>query len=489
MLNRSTSSKVARSASLEQLLEYLGAWTTGTGPLFQRLARAIAASIERGELGHGSRLPSERSLAAATWVSRGTVVAAYDVLMGEGLTDRRSGSGTFVVSGDGHGLPQGREGSRLVAHLAQRGDHTTGSTSVGHEVIDLSISVLDDPSDLPEVALSTTDLAVAVPRTGYDPRGQLDLRTTIAALLTEQGLASDPDHLVVTTGAQQAISIAAACWVRPGDVVVVEDPTYPGALAAFTTAGADIRGLPLDRNGVRVEALEEALADRPVLVYLQSVLHNPTGVVLTPDRRRRVAALLTASRVPLVEDVALAGLTWARPAPLIAAHAPDHPIAVVGSLSKLFWSGLRVGFVRAPRPVAQRLARIKTIQDLGSSTVSQILAARLLQHPDTPVFTTRRNAELRQRFAVASRLLEQHLPEWSCSTPDGGLSLWIGLPGPYASRFATVALAHGVAVAPPESLSATGRHPDHLRLSITHPEPILRAGIERLAFAWQSFTP
>ena len=354
MLNRSTSAKVARSASLEQLLDYLGAWTAGPGPIFQRLARAIAASIERGELPHDTRLPSERSLAAAAWVSRGTVVAAYDVLLGEGLADRRTGSGTFVVSGDGPGLPQGREGSRLVAHLTQRGEDPPGV-----DLIDLSISVLDDPAGLPRVSVSTAELAGAVPGTGYDPRGQLDLRTTIAERLTDQGLTSTPDQLVITTGAQQAISAAIACWVRPGDVVLVEDPTYPGALAALTAAGAVVRGIPLDRNGVRVDALEEALADRPALVYLQSALHSPTGAVLSTDRRRRIAALLTASRVPLVEDIALAGLGWAGPSAQIASHAPDHPIAVVGSISKMFWSGLRVGFAADSMPRTSCLHRAK----------------------------------------------------------------------------------------------------------------------------------
>ncbi len=493
MLNRSTSAKVARSASLEQLLDYLGAWTTGPGPIFQRLARAIAASIERGELPHDTRLPSERSLAAAAWVSRGTVVAAYDVLLGEGLADRRTGSGTFVASSDGPGLPQGREGSRLVAHLAARSDNLAGKRPTGTytdaDLIDLSISVLDDATALPHASVSTAELIGAVPDTGYDPRGQLDLRTTIAERLTGYGLASTPDQLVITTGAQQAISAAIACWVRPGDVVVVEDPTYPGALAALTAAGAVIRGLPLDRHGVRIEALEEAVADRPALAYLQSTVQSPTGVVLSSDRRRRIAALLTASRLPLVEDIALAGLTWAGPTVPIASHAPDHPIAVVGSISKMFWSGLRVGFVRAPLPVAQRLARIKTIQDLGSSTVSQLMASRLLQHPDSPAFTAQRNDELQRRCVIIAALIAAQLPAWSCPLPAGGLSLWVGLPGPYATRFAAVALAHGVAVAPPESLSVTGEHADHFRLSVAHPELILRVGVERLVGAWAAFTP
>ncbi len=479
MSNRSTSAKVDRSSHLERLLADIGEWTTGSGPLLQRLARAIAGAIERGELPHGSRLPSERSLAVATWVSRGTVVAAYDVLVGDGLAMRRTGSGTFVIAGDGPGLPQGREGSRLVAHLAERADEQ-------RPMIDLSISVLDDPVGLPDVSVSTRDLAAAMPAGGYDPRGQLGLRTALARHLTDQGLPSEPDQLVVTTGAQQAISTAVACWVRPGDVVLVEDPTYPGALSAFTAAGAELRGLPVDRHGVQPAALARELQDRPALVYLQSALHSPTGVALSPGRRREVARLLVEARVPLVEDIALAGLAWETVAPPIAAQATTHPIAVVGSLSKLFWSGLRVGFVRAPVPVAQRLARIKTTQDLGSSTFGQLAAERLLAHPDTPAFLRRRNHELQHRHRLVVQLLAEHLPTWTVHEPAGGLSQWIRLPVTDASRFAAVALDHGVAVATATALSPSGGHRDHVRLSIAHPEPVLRAGIERLAAAWHA---
>lgn len=481
MANRATSAKVARSADLTRLLGDLGDWTVGPGPLFERLARSVAGAIERGEVAHGARLPSERALAAATWVSRGTVVAAYDLLVGEGRADRRGGSGTFVIALDATALPQGREGSRLVAHLAERADDDTA------DVIDLAIAVLDDPGELPEVQVATADLAASVPASGYDPRGLAELRVALADRLARVGLPAQADHVVVTSGAQQAISLAAACWVRPGDVVLVEDPTYPGALSAFAAAGATVVGLPVDGDGVRLGPLADALAGRPALVYLQSALHNPTGVVLSPSRRDRIAELLVRAKVPLVEDVALAGTVWLPSSAPIAARAPDHPVAVVGSVSKRFWSGLRVGYVHAPRPVAQRLARIKTTHDLGTSAVGQLLAARLLAHPGADAFVARRNEELRHRHAVLRALLARELPTWTPAPVAGGLSVWVCLPAPVADRFASVALAHGVAVAPAGSFSPGGGHADHLRLSVSASEADLRRGIARLASAWAAF--
>src|SRR5437588_1917956 len=303
MSTRATSAKVARIDVLRLLAEEIGDWSGGSGPLYRQLATAIARAVERGAVAHGSRLPAERALAAAISVSRGTAVAAYDQLVAEGLIERRRGSGTYAIGRGSLALPAGREGSALVARLVDRSARPT-------DVIDLSISVLHDAQALPPVGVTSTDLIGVAPDTGYSPWGLVGLRTAVADLLDTWGLPTRPEQVVITTGAQQAISIAAACWVRPGDVVVVDDPTYPGAVSAFTAAGAELIGVPVDSRGVRVDALRSALADRPALVYLQSTLHSPTGVVLAEGRRDAIATLLAEARVPLVEDIALAGLAW-----------------------------------------------------------------------------------------------------------------------------------------------------------------------------------
>ena len=478
MMNRSTSARVARSSAVDRLAQDLGDWNVGSGPLFRRLARAMADTVERGTLAHEARLPSERALASAIWVSRGTVVAAYDQLEADGVIERRRGSGTFVAAAARpEGLPADREGSALLARLVG-----SGTTALG--VIDLSIAVLHDAPGLPDITITTAELSASADRDS--PWGDVVLRRSVADLLTAQDLPTEPDQVVITTGAQQAISAAAACWVRPGDRVVVEDPTYPGAIAAFRAAGADVVGVGVDRHGVVLDALATAVNDRPALVYLQSAGHNPTGSVMPESRRRAVADLIATARVPLVEDIALGGLAWSgppqrRPVPPIAARIPDHPSAVVGSFSKLFWSGLRVGFARAPRPVASRLARVKATQDLGSSSAGQTLAARLLDHPDTPRFLADRNAVLRARAEHLMAELGRELPTWTWDRPLGGLSLWVRLPTPDADRFAHAALARGVAVATSEGLSASNAHPDRIRLSFAAPEPELTEAVRRLA--------
>jgi DNA-binding transcriptional MocR family regulator len=478
MTNRATSAQLDRLSAVEAVVAELGDWASGAGSIYRQLARGLTTGIERGALPGGFRLPSERALAEVLSVSRGTAVAAYDVLVADGMVERRRGSGSYVADALAPSLPADREGSSLVHRLVDESD-------AAHEgIIDLSLSVLHDVGDLGDVSLRPRDLATVVPDTGYSPWGLPLLREQLAAHAARWGMAATADHVVVTTGAQQAISASAACWVKPGDTVVVDDPTYPGAIAAFRQAGATLVGVGLDRNGVIVGELERALSRKPALVYLQSSVHSPTGTVLAERRRREIARLLRDARVPLVEDMALADLSWGMAPPPIASFAAGATVAVVGSLSKVFWGGLRVGFVIAPDPVALRFARVKAIQDLGSSVVSQALAQRLLVVADREDFVDRRRRELRRRYEVLAGALVAAVPDWSWSEPRGGLSLWVQLPGADAESFARTALRHGVAVAGPAALSATGRHGDHLRLSFSASPDVLRAGVERLAVAW-----
>lgn len=423
------------------------------------------------------RLPSERALAQALAIGRGTAVAAYELVVGAGLLERRQGSGSYVVLRDPQFLPSGREGSALVHRLVEQ-------SHLAPDVIDLSISVLHDATGLPDISVGTADLLSVVPASGYTPWGLPSLRQAVAAHITGWGLPTHEHEVVITTGAQQAIAAAAACWVSPGDTVVVDDPTYPGALSAFTQAGAVVVGTSMDGDGVRMDALATNLAAQPSLLYLQSTVHSPTGILYSARRRQEIAQLVARARVPLVEDLALAGLAWHDAPPPIAAALPGASVAVVGSLSKLFWGGLRIGFVRAPEPLALRFARVKATHDLGSSAVSQLLADRLLRSEPLPELARLRVRELRARHDVLAAALRRQLPEWTWQEPAGGLSLWVKLPAASAESFAQHAVRFGVAVATPQALSPSGEHRDHVRLSFAAPPAELEEGVHRLATAW-----
>lgn len=480
MTNRANYRQSGRPDDLRTLLDAVGDVSAGRGPLFRRLTRAVASAVDRGTLARGSRLPADRRLARALGVSRGTVVAAYDALVADGVVERRRGSGTFVLGPDTLGLPPGREGSALVHRLV---DRSTGLSPV----IDLSLSVLGDATGLPDVSVTSGDLLRVTPETGYTPWGLPGLRAALADRVTAWGLPTEPDQVVVTTGAQQAVAAAASCWVRPGDVVAVDDPTYPGAISALSQAGAQLVPMEVDGAGVRPEAVARALAHRPALVYLQSGPHSPTGAVLSEPRRRAIADLVVSARVPLVEDAALAELAWRDvPAP-VASWCGAAAVALIGSLGKVFWGGLRVGFVRAPAPVALRFARVKATQDLGSSAVSQVMAERLLaaDDPSSVGFVDRRRQALRQNYDVLAAELGRQLPDWDWNLPQGGLSVWVRLPGD-AGAFAQTALRHGVAVATQDPLSCSGSHRDRVRLSFSPAPEVIVEGVHRLAHAWRA---
>ncbi len=532
MIDRATSAKLARSGALGVLLGEIGAWAVGPGPLYRQLARAVSGAIERGALAGGARLPAERALADALPASRGTVVAAYDLLITERLVERRRGSGTFVV-GTGPGYPADREGSALVRRLVDQSVARTPAPGVATlpdtaapmtttpadtvapmatvlagtvapgvattpSVIDLSLSVLADTDGLPDVGVTARDLATVSPPTGLSPWGLPTLRAMLADHVTAWGLPTRAEQIVVTTGAQQALSLAAACWVRPGDVVVVDDPTYPGAIAAFRQAGARLLGVATDARGPRPDALAAALDAHPALVYLQSGVHSPTGLVLGRTRSEELAALIARARVPFVEDRALGDLAWTATAAPMATMLVATSTVVVGSLSKLFWGGLRIGFVRAEEPLALRFARIKATRDLGTSAVSQILAERLLPHAAS--VARARSAQLQERAAELEAALAAALPDASWASPGGGLSLWVDLHAPLGLRLADAAGRLGVAVATADSLSAssgmavagdygtsvTGAHAGRVRVSFGLPVPELRTGARLLGEAWRS---
>jgi DNA-binding transcriptional MocR family regulator len=192
------------------------------------------------------------------------------------------------------------------------------------------------------------------------------------------------------------------------------------------------------------------------------------------------------SGITLVEDGTLADLTDdVQAPPPIATYAREAPVLTVGSLSKLFWAGLRVGWVRGPAAMVRRLARVKSASDLGSPVLTQAIAVQLMALADKARAIRRR--QLQARRALLATLLREQLPEWGFEMPDGGLFLWVRLPGVDARHFAQAAARHRVAVTPGSLFSVDESHPEFLRLPFLLDEPELRMGIDRLATAWEEY--
>lgn len=471
-----------------ELRDALDGWRLADGPLSQRLAAALARAIGRQDILPGTGLPPERLLAAQLGVARTTVSAAYRLLHQRGLVTRRQGRGTRVTGADG-----GQAGARS-AELVTSLQRNVLFRRLGESPADAIDLLASSAPPGPAVRAAVTAAAAAVDADalmdghGYQPLGYPPLRRAIAARLTARGLPTDEEEILVTGGGQQAISLLASCYLTPGAPVVLEDPTFPGAIDAFRAAGGRIVTVPAGGGPAGcAESLAMAISQNPVrAIYLMPTFHNPIGSVLPEPARRDVARLARSTGVPVIEDDTLAELALdGEPPPPLAAHARDAQIASVGSLSKLYWAGLRIGWIRAPRPMIAQLGRLKAVADLGTSLVSQAMAVHLLAGLDEARQPRRR--ELAERLAHLEELMRRLLPGWAWRRPGGGLSLWARLPGGSSAELAQVASRHGVLIAPGEVMSPTAGCGEFVRLPFDHDGPTLDEGITRLAAAWRAY--
>jgi DNA-binding transcriptional MocR family regulator len=470
----------AAAISALALADLLGRWPAADGALYRLLAARIARLADTGELPAGLRLPPERDLAAALSVSRNTVAAAYQVLRDEGMAQSRQGAGTRIVP---------HRTTPAAVHRAN--GFFSGLLENSVVEADLSLAAVDCAprvaAALAEPGTVLGDAAAVTATTGYFPLGLPALRAAIAAHLTDRlGLPADPAEVIVTTGGQQALDLLIRCEVLPGQPVAVEDPTFPGALDALYRAGARVIGLPAGA-GLDPERLEHVVrTHQPAMVYLIPTHHNPTGLVMPAGHRRRVARLAAEHPGTLfVDDMTLAELPLGGtpPPPPLAALAPRQANLVsLGSLSKLYWGGLRTGWIRASPGVIARAAAAKAAADLGSAAFPQAIAAALLNDAHDEIVTWRREW-LRARYGALTGALRAALPGWTWPEPAGGLTLWVRAGGD-SGAFAQAALRQRVAVVPGRLLSASGDAGgagEYLRLAFTQPPEVLVRSASLLA--------
>ncbi len=466
-----------------QLTQQLGNWTQTPGPLYRRLATAFQQAVEQGLIAPGARVPPERELAKALALSRTTVLTAYNTLRADGWLESKTGSGTWVS----HRLASA---ARHRTHAATvNGASTVSLLQIGGEAVDLAMGTLFPLAELPAelLAIDAASQRALLTERSYMPLGLPRLRAAIARLYTSHGLPTDTEQILVTSGAQQALSLITALCIQRGDAVLVENPTYFGALDAFRLAGARLSPVPVGPEHVRSSMLRDRLLSvGHRLMYLTPTWQNPTGVVMPESARQSVAALADEFGIPVVEDHTMSDLSIeGTPPGFIARYSKAGMVLTVGSLSKIFWAALRVGWIRGPVGTIARLARIKTGSDLGSALLTQAIGAQLLTVLDRAK-QMRRHELARKRDLVAS-LLREKLPEWDFSIPRGGVSLWVKLPGCDARYFVQCAARHGVAVSAGSIFAADESFPDYLRIPYVLDEPSLALGVDRLASAWTEY--
>ncbi|MBK1977065.1 MULTISPECIES: MocR-like transcription factor YczR [Brevundimonas] len=453
------------------LSRQLNGWRGPDGePAYRRLAEALKLIILDGRLSLNARLPGERRLAETLGVSRITVSAALDRLRADGFIVSRTGSGSFTA------LPAS-PASPPVTYLdgpMQRVD--------APGVIDMaSAAMAADEQVHAAYARALEALPAHLPGPGYEPIGVEALRRVVADRYSDEGMATTAQQVVVTAGALGGLALLLRAATRPGDRAVVEHPGYPHALDALTQAGLALSPVAMTPQGWDMDGMLAAIARvRPRLIYLIGAHHNPTGHVLSAQDEADIAAAAARVGAMLVLDDSLRELWFDRPPPPPVDHGPH--VARLGSTSKPYWGGLRVGWLRAHVEVIDAVVRHRPSLDLGLPVMEQLAAAMLLTGDPTPLHARRRL--LARREAHLRTRLTEHLPQWRTRRPDGGLSLWVELPRPDGLRLAIAAPDHGVRIAPGMRFGINGAFDRFIRLPFSREEAELDLAVVGLAAAW-----
>lgn len=445
-----------------RLVEQLGAdnvaGATGTA-----LADSIRALILDGRLTVGERLPSERALALELRRSRSTITRTYGLLEADGYVSRLHGGSTRVT------LPHGR---------------TAAGADADDDAIDLSIASMDSTPGLYDATVrSLPRLAALRGTSGYSLRGLPELREAVAQRFRDRGAPTSADEIIITSGALNAVNLILTAIGRRGEKALVEQPTFPHALEALHRHGYRPVPTPVDVDGWDTRHLNETLlGTRPHIAYLIPDFHNPTGATLPDDERSRIVTTARNVGTHLIVDETTAELDidrgWA-PAPM-AASGPN--VITVGSMSKIAWGGMRIGWIRAERSVIARLLAVRPSFELGTALLEQCIAVELLD--DMPALTSHVRRRLRAGRDAVERGVSGIAGFRMPSTP-GGLSAWIDIGAPLSTSLSLAAREHGLVLPPGPRFTTGGVLERRLRIPITLPPERTTEAMQRLALAWE----
>ncbi|HEY9062772.1 MAG TPA: PLP-dependent aminotransferase family protein [Pseudobacteroides sp.] len=454
-------------------------------PIYIQIFEQIREQIIRGQLISGFKLPPERKLADSLGVNRSTVLNAYRELKAEGLVESRVGNGTVVLSSIQE------ESSNANEFKEPTWNHIFSQYSAGfdsHLVKDLlTLASRKDvisfatgvaaPESGPIEALEGIEREIIENRNFralfHTPtEGFTSLRTAISGLMHRRGVYCSYEEVMVLSGSQQGIDIAARVILDPGDIVVVEEPTFFPAVQAFKAIGARILSVSIDENGMRIDVLEQLLQRyRPKLIYTMPSFHNPSGVDMELDRRRRLIELANRYRILIMEDDAYGDLCYdGHQLPLLKSMDSSGYVVYISTFSKNVYSGLRLGWMVAHKKVVERFAAVKQVTDLHSSSLSQTIIERFILSGGIDRHMAKICREYKQKRDIMCDALSKYAPKgMTWSRPKGGYYVWCKLPeGVSALELVPKAAEKNVAFIPGSAFYASpGLEDGNLRLNFT----------------------
>ncbi|MDP3421192.1 MAG: PLP-dependent aminotransferase family protein [Thiobacillus sp.] len=445
-------------------------------PLYQNVAAELAQRIAEGHYAPGTRLPGVRSVARQRGVSVATVVAAYRKLEDEGHIEARARSGFYVRARRPlHTIEPQRKIAAPRPRLVSGQDMAMALIKASNDtrIVQLGAAV-PDPDYLPTQAVARALARVArLQRTrsaGYMmPPGAPELRQQIARRMSESGGRISPDDIVITTGCQEALSLALRAVTRPGDVVAVESPAFYGLLHVMESLGLEALEIPSHpREGMALDALGFALERWPVKAcVVVPNFSNPLGFLMPDANKRALVILLGKHGIPLIEDDVYGDLGFDHRRPTTCmALAPRADIIHCSSFSKTLAPGLRVGWVAAGKH-RERIEYLKYVSSIASPTAPQLAVADLLESGRYERYLRDVRGKYASAVARMGDAVMKYFPEGTrVSQPLGGFVLWVELPGKIDSfELARGALKQGVSIAPGPLFSASGKYRNFIRLS------------------------
>jgi DNA-binding transcriptional MocR family regulator len=438
----------------------------GAEPKYQALVDAIDRDIDAGRLPPGTRLPTQRQLATRLGVAIGTVSRAYAMAEERGLLSGEVGRGTFVRRRE-PGLQEGAN---------DEGDDPA--------LLDLSKGrLVRDPRDPTlrrslEALSRRPDLDRLVDF--YQPAaGMARHRAAGSRWVARSGRETDPDRVVITSGAQHGAAVVLGTIARPGDVILTEEVTYAGIRALASLLHLQLRGLPLDEKGIIPDAFDAACRSGAArALFCMTNLQNPTGRTMPLDRRQEIAAIAVAHDVALIEDD-VNGFLPAEPIPPLAHLAPAHTYYVTGT-SKSLAPGLRLGYVVAPAHRVERVAATIRASTWLTSPILAELVTAWIESGEADEMVAWKRSETAARHALALDILAPWLPPGPVS-----FHRWLPLPEPWRNEtFVAQARARGVMVTPSEEFMVgrdSAPHAVRVCLGATLSRDRLEEGLRRLA--------
>ncbi|MCI3984546.1 PLP-dependent aminotransferase family protein [Bacillus vallismortis] len=447
-------------------------------PLHRQIEQYIKDKILHGEWAVGTKIPSQRTLADMFQVNRSTVTAAIDELTSQGLLEGRRGGGTKVVNSTWSVLAA--EPRLDWNDYVRSGIHHPNSSIIQGihqnepraDIIRLGTGELS-PDLLPVDTMRRMfqQINPHALSLGYEqPKGNPKLREAVADHLKSKQIHVSPSAIFIVSGALQALQLISIGLLKRGSVILTEKPSYLQSLHVFQSAGMRLRGLPMDESGIKTRLVSSYRKQYGgQLLYTIPSFHNPTGTVMSEQRRKEIIGLSKKEQLPIIEDDAYGDL-WFEEKPAQPLKAMDHEgnVLYVGTFSKTVSPGLRIGWLAGPEPVIERLADIKMQTDYGSSGLSQWAAAEWLSQGHYEKHLTWIRGVLKQKRDAAVQFLKRYagdIATWRI--PAGGFYIWVTFHKPLpVSRFFHELLKQQVLVNPGSIYNGEDR--SSIRLSYSY---------------------